>query len=530
MGVLASCTGSIGDGAADPESRPPNDDPDIDPDITLADQRVRRLTEREYHATVAALFRASLGEVPFPTASAPNGYDNSAAGLRVEGVLTQSLWNTTSEMADAGADVLLAEGCTPASETDEVCAAELLGELTARAYRRELDDTDREQLLTLFRAGAQGGTFREGLRVALRFVLQSPDLLYRRELGEAGDDGVAVLSGEETASLLAYLLTGEPPDERLRELATRGELSDGEVRASEVRRLLEGASAEAVIARFGQQWLEAEHLDLLARDPETYPEWATLREAFEEEAGHFFADAVLQEDAGLPALFRRSHTRGGDDLAAFYGASRDGDVLRFPDDERRGVLMLGGVLSHLAQAVQPSPVQRGHFVRTRLLCQTLPDPPPDLVVAPPPPDPTRTNRESWEETTNGPTCAVCHTLMNPIGFAFESFDAIGRYRTVDNGQAVDTTGTLGGTDVDAPFADAVELSELLAESEIARRCFAAHWSEFALGTSPSPARRRTAELAATTYMEGGSIAALIEDFVAADAFVRRRVVSEGESL
>ena len=508
---------------ADPEQAPADDD-------TFADARVWRLNAREFAASVASVLGEDLPSVAFPSEAAPNGYDNRASELGVGSVLAQNLWLDVPAIAAVGSTRLIAAAsCEPTGPADLTCAQEILEPLVRKAYRRHATPAEMAELLDVFTVGQEGSGFEDGIALVIRVVLQSPDFLYRTELGAAPamppPGSVVEMTSDEVATALAYLLTGQPPDETLWALADSGEILAGDVRAREAQRLLQGEPARAQLATFGAAWLEVHDLELLARDAERYPEWATLRSALQEEAGVFFATAVLDDDAALSGLMTANWTVGGTELAAFYGATEEQDGRLQLPPERAGVLTQGGVLAHLAQAVLPSPVKRGHFVRTRLLCQSLVAPD-DLVVDPPDPDPTRTNRQQWELFTADPSCQVCHSQLNPIGFAFENFDAVGRFRTEDNGQPVDASGELTGTDVDDSFDNAAELAERLSESSMARACFASHLVEFATGAKPSTSRTNL------LLQEGGqcdeerdeaSVRELLLTLIQSDAFIRRRV-------
>jgi hypothetical protein len=235
---------------------------------------------------------------------------------------------------------------------------------------------------------------------------------------------------------------------------------------------------------------------------------------------------VYANDATLDALLTDDTVFVNARLGALYGLPTESATLvATPDPNRRGLLGQPGLLARLGKPDQSDPIHRGLFVRERLLCQTLPMPPNDVDLTIRPPEPGASTRDRFAEHTASEACAVCHRLIDPIGFGFESFDGIGRFRTTDEGVAVDTTGeVLGAEDASGTFDGQPELAEQLARSETVRRCVATQWMRFALGREESAADACSIDdVDARFAAAGGDLRELVIAIATSDAFRHRRV-------
>jgi hypothetical protein len=211
------------------------------------------------------------------------------------------------------------------------------------------------------------------------------------------------------------------------------------------------------------------------------------------------------------------------ELAALYGVDppvTPGARTELPTGQRSGLLTQASFLAAAANADQPHPVLRGRFVREKMLCQHIPDPPPGLMVTPPQIEPGVSGRERWSRHSVDPTCASCHRLMDPIGFMFGHYDAIGRWQDTDDGAAIDASGEVSGVpDLAGTFDGAVALSEGLASSENARSCYATQWLRFAIGRLEADEDTCSVERVDQAFLESdGDIRHLLRDVVATDAF------------
>jgi hypothetical protein len=289
--------------------------------------------------------------------------------------------------------------------------------------------------------------------------------------------------------------------------------------------LLEDPRAASAVEDFHIQLLDLDRLDDLNKDPQSFPTFTdTVRDAMAEEARRFVAHAVLQDDGAWSTLMDADYTFLNAELANYYGIV-DGvgqqmqQVSLRAEHHRGGLLALGGLMAGLGKYATTSPVLRGKFVRERLLCQQLPPPPDNVDFEPPDVDPDATARERYREHSENPTCAGCHTLLDPIGFGFEHYDGAGKWRAVENGFPIDASGELVATeDIDGPFDGVEDLAARLGESVEARRCVAKQWFRYAYGREETEDDACSLELLQSEFLETGDVRALLVDLTQTHAF------------
>ncbi|HWP84948.1 MAG TPA: DUF1592 domain-containing protein [Terriglobia bacterium] len=350
--------------------------------------------------------------------------------------------------------------CHPEAGQDEAaCARRILAALARRAYRRPLTDQDLKPLLAFYEAGRATGGFEAGIRSALERILLGPEFLFRFESDPPGlAPGTPYrVSDLELASRLSFFLWSSIPDEPLLELAEQGKLRQPGVLEEQVRRMLADPRSRALVENFGGQWLYLRNLRAVSPDPDVFPYFDdNLREAFQKETELFF-ESMLREDRSVLEMLTANYTFVNERLARHYGIPNVyGSHFRrvvLDDPNRAGLLGQGSLLTVTSHANRTSPVVRGKWVLDNLLGAPPPPPPPNVPNLKERHEDGRnlTMRQRMEEHRSNPVCASCHRLMDPIGFALEGFDAIGRSRTHDAGQPIDTTGELpDGTRFDGP--------------------------------------------------------------------------------
>ena len=346
---------------------------------------------------------------------------------------------------------------------DVACAREILGRLGRRAFRRPVTEADLEMLLGFFEMGRADGDFDAGIEMALRRVLVSPDFLFRRERDPEGvvADAPYTINDLELASRLSFFLWSSLPDDGLLDLAERGELRRPGVLEAEVARMLADPRAGALVDNFGGQWLYLRNMALVSPDPYAFADFdANLREAMAREM-ELFLDSQIREDHSVLELLTSDQTFVNQRLAEHYDIPNiygnhfrritlDGGL-----DPRRGLLGKASLLTVTSYAHRTSPVVRGKWLLENVLGTPPPPPPPDvpaLVENDDSGEPPRSMRERMEAHRANPVCASCHRVMDPLGFALENFDGIGRWRTISEaGTPIDTAGALAdGTPVDGP--------------------------------------------------------------------------------
>jgi hypothetical protein len=378
--------------------------------------------------------------------------------------------------------------CAPLVGSEEDCALEFIETFGARAFRRPLTQGDISRYQALFDVSSKDDGFDQGVYWVIAAMLQSPNFLYKPELGEHVGDGTYELTGYEIASQLSYFIWGTMPDEPLFASAQSGKLTAQDEILKQAKRLLADPRRLAVVRHFAIQWLDVGRLGISPKDMELFGDYTDdISDAMLEETALFFAQVMFESSGKFPELLTAQHSMINADLAAFYGLEVPGlgDEHAWVDLEGTpygGVLTHGAVLAAHAFTNSSSPIHRGVMVRERLLCQELPPPPPGIVVQVPPLDPELTTRERFLAHSALEPCSSCHQLIDPIGFAFEKFDAVGRYREEEGGFPIDTSGEIVGSQgTDGTFAGLSGMSSQLSQSQEVQDCFARQVLRFAYG-------------------------------------------------
>ena len=350
--------------------------------------------------------------------------------------------------------------CRPAAiEPEEPCARRILTTLARRAYRRPVTAADVDPLLDLFAMGrADGQRFEDGIEMALSGVLVSPSFLFRapRAPDDAEPGSAHPLSDIDLASRLSFFLWSSIPDEELLDPAERGRLRAPAVLDAQLARMLADPKAGALVENFGGQWLHLRNVADWTPDPVRFADFDdSLRHAFERETV-LFLDHLIREDRSVLELLDADYTFLNERLAGFYGIDgvSGGYFRRVPlaGTARGGILTHGSVLMVTSYPTRTSPVLRGKWVLENLLGAPPPPPPPDVpALAAGAETSAGSLREALERHRANPACAACHAKLDPLGFALENFDAVGAYRTEDEGVTVEASGALpDGTLVDGP--------------------------------------------------------------------------------
>ena len=361
--------------------------------------------------------------------------------------------------------------CRPASPRDEEpCARKVLAGLARRAYRRPATAGDIETLLGFYRLGRRDGTFEAGIGLALERLLAGPEFLFRIE---RDPDNVAAgmpyrVSDLELASRLSFFLWSSIPDDTLLEVAERGRLNDPAVLERQVRRMLADDRANSLVTSFAAQWLHLRNVDSVTPDLERFPYFdENLRGAFRTETELFF-ESILRDDRSVLDLLAADYTFLNERLARHYGIpgiyGSHFRRVRVADASRGGLLGHGSILTVTSYSTRTSPVVRGKWVLDNILGAPPPPPPPNVpsLMERDAQGTVLSVRAQLEQHRSNPACATCHRLMDPLGFALESFDGVGRWRTTDAGAPIDASGVLpDGT----PFQGVAELRRLLLQKQ-----------------------------------------------------------------
>jgi mono/diheme cytochrome c family protein len=342
--------------------------------------------------------------------------------------------------------------CRPANAGEEEdCARRILTSLARRAFRRPVSGADLERPLQFYREARAKRDFDAGIEMALSALLVSPEFLFRVEREPAGlpPHTAYRISDLELATRLSFFLWSSIPDEELLEAAVQGKLRRPAVLEQQVRRMLKDGRSQALVSNFAEQWLYLRNLASISPDMRLFPDFDdNLRRAFRRETELLF-ESILREDRNVLDLLRANYTFVNERLAKHYGipnvyGSRFRRVTFDQDAVRGGLLRQGSILTVTSYATRTSPVIRGKWILDNLL--GVPPPPPPGAV-PALKENTGTGqslsvRERLAEHRANPACSGCHQLMDPVGFALENYDAVGRWRTHEDGRPIDAAGGL----------------------------------------------------------------------------------------
>jgi hypothetical protein len=335
----------------------------------------------------------------------------------------------------------------PDPENPRLAAEQILSAFGTRAYRRPLTTTELDRLISLFQSASQGEPFERGIQVAIAAILCSPNFLFRTEL-DASNEKSRSVSANELSSRLSYFLWSSTPDSELQNFAKTGELLKPEVLARQIKRLIASQKSIALIENFASQWLQLRKLDSVSPDPEMFPEFSeSLRASMRNETEGYF-EYILRNARPVTELLDSNYAVVDERLAKLYGIQGVyGNQFRkvtLPDKLRGGVLTQASVLTVTSNPNRTSPVKRGKYVLEQILGDAPPPPPPGAGVIEGDTDkiPTKTMKQRLAKHRRDPNCSPCHLKMDTLGFAFENFDPIGKWRTKDGDFLVDTAGTL----------------------------------------------------------------------------------------
>ncbi|MEM9453176.1 MAG: DUF1592 domain-containing protein [Myxococcota bacterium] len=432
------------------------------------------------------------------------------------------------------------------------CAEAFIESFAPRAFRRPLRDEERQWLLDVYLDARGQIGFADAMEVLASTVLQAPSLVYLEEQGtpvQGAPDEIRKLTDHELASRLSYFLWDTMPDDTLRESADAGRLHGEDELHAQVERMLADPRAQQRLQGLMWTWLQLDggmlHFSLEDADkqPELYPEYdPALQDAMRVELEAFVAD-VLTSDASFERLMTSNRAYVNAPLAALYGVDAgplgpdQWTWVDLPAAQRSGLLTRAAFLTVFASTAAQSPIRRGTFTLEEVLCMELGDPPPDVDDSPidggeQPEGEVLTVRQATDARTGDGQCFSCHGLINPVGYAFEHYDAIGRWQDqeVQSGLPVDSSGQLQGTDVDGPVADALELSQRLAGSDQVRRCFATRWFEEALGGAVGELDGCAHDRIVEAFTAGGDLRELVSAIVLSDSFrhVNLGSIEQGE--
>ncbi len=410
------------------------------------------------------------------------------------------------------------------------CTREILRKFGRRAFRRPVTDEDLAGYFELARiAREQNESFEGSIQIAIQGMLVSPNFLFRVENDREPDnpDDKHLLADFELASRLSYFIWGSMPDEELFALAEQGKLHDPAVLRQQARRLLADPKSSALVENFAGQWLNLRNLAEVTPDEKTFPAFSDeLRGDMRRETELFF-DSVIRDDASIVNLLVADYTFVNERLAAHYGiAGITGPEFRrveLQGTNRAGILTQASILTLTSNSTRTSPVKRGKWILENILGEEPPPPPPNVPTLEKTQTdlPNATLRQQLEKHRADPVCASCHDQMDALGFGFENFDAIGRWRDKDGENAIDSSGTLPG---DQKFQGPIELLQILKHRhQDFARLFAEKLLTYALGRGLEFYDRCTVDKIMIALEQNDyRFSALLDEIVTSEPFMMRR--------
>jgi hypothetical protein len=398
--------------------------------------------------------------------------------------VSSTLWGDYQRAAEALSTKIAADAQALSRMAGTTDSATFIRTFGRRAFRRPLTSAEEQSYRTMFASGptlvGSGNAFADGARLVIESMLQSPNFIYRSELGT----DAAPLTGYEMASKLSFLLRNTTPDDALLDAAGAGELNSSAGVVARATAMMDEPSAKAVLGRYHAELFGLDRYGGIDKNRTKFPTYSEAFNSEIEQADRMFFDRIFSAGQGLRQILTSPLAFVSSATASFYGVAANGQGLVETQlgPERPGILTRLGFLALNANLSDPDPIHRGVDVINRLMCLDLLAPA-DVPIPPlPPPTPGQTNRQRVTGHTGDGTCGQgCHsTLINPMGFAFENFDAIGQLRTMDNGNPIDTTGAVAFPGGLKSFAGAPELVNLLSTAPSVHGCYVKHLGEFAL--------------------------------------------------
>jgi hypothetical protein len=496
---------------------------------------IRRLNRTEYSLTVRDLLgTTTMPGDALPAESATEFFDTVGEFLSMSPLHLETMEAAATALTDelfalppTDARRTKVFVCTLTTGAEATCARKILTAFARRAFRRPATTAEIDSLMALIEKGRVGATYNDGLKAAITAVLLSPHFLYKEEtsVGVGATAAAKPLKSFELATRLSYVLWSTMPDDAWAASADAGKLgSDPAELAAHVERMLADPKASALTSNFARQWLSLGRLDAINFDAKIYPSYDdALRAAAQQETATFFSH-LISDNLPLSTLIDADFTFANARLAKHYGVTATGTSLvrvSLAGTPRAGLLTQASFLMGNAHPNVSAPVLRGDWILKRILCAGTPPPPGDVEIPEPKNTPGVSGRQALEQHRANPTCAACHNSIDPLGLGLENFDAIGAYRTMDNGVAVDSSGTYpgGGT-----FTSAAELTRLIGRDPRYPACVTKNLLTYGAGRSFSATEAMTyaRALSERAAAGGGTWRSWISMIASSEAFRTNR--------
>jgi hypothetical protein len=498
---------------------------------------VRRLNNREYNNTVRDLLGVQTNPADAFPLDVEDGFLFHRAGQVAS--LDAGRLEEAAEAIAATANATTLAPCTAGATgtVEETCVRKFISTFGLKAYRRPPLTDEVTRLVALFQTGRTtlALDYAGGIRLLVEAMLQAPAFIYRWELGPSAatlEGNVARLGGYEIASRLSYFIWRSMPDQALFDAAAGNLLGTDAQIDAQARRMIADPKARDTVGAFVSEWLSLDQVANRPKDPMVYPQFNdALKAAMTAETQAFVGNVVFDGDSKLDTLLTANFSFVNQPLAALYGVtgvtSMTAQQKMLDPTQRSGILTQSGFLTISGSSDGSNPVKRGRKVYERFQCGTLP-PPPNNVPPPKPASAGGTTRQRFEEHDQNACAQACHNIMDPIGFGFEHYDGIGAFRTIDNGLPVNSASAFNIDGVKKSFADAIELSNILAQSAEVRGCFVMQLARFALLRADTTADQASLNAAYAAFTNGGNSVKELLVGIAKSRTFRYRALAAGE--
>lgn len=488
--------------------------------------KLRVLTQSEYTNSISYLLGTISTRLELPADTMVAGFVAIGAAEVTINASAVELYETASRAATAEVFADAARwqklvGCQPKADLSDACVASFVQSFGKRAFRRNLSDVELQQWLKVAKDAAQlTNSAAQGLATVTSGLLQSPNFLYRVETNKLDATSKRLdYDGPSVATRLAYLLTGSPPSDALLTAAASGKLDTADGVRTAAAPLLSDARALDRMAAFFGEFSQADFVQVVQKNPAMYPSFnQALQSSMLQATQLFIKNVVLANGADVRSFFDSDQTFVDANLAPIYGVSAPvsgfQQIKLAADTGRAGILGQAAVLAGHSQPDHTSPTRRGVFISSNFLCLT-PPPPPDGVITELKDDPSLTARQKLDQHRSVASCAGCHSLFDPLGFALEHLDSIGQFRATENGLPIDATGTLEGV----PFDGGAQLGATFRQSARAMACMMSNFYRSANGVVDANADAAQIDALAQTLAAKGYVwRDLVGEFVVSDAF------------
>ena len=506
---------------------------DSEAPATMGATPLKRITRSQYDHVLKDVFAldGAVSEVLAQDEQVGHFVSNAYTAMDMT---TVQMYQTAAETAANQMDFSTIDACNLLTTAPATCAKDFIESTGRRLFRRPLRAEEVEVFLGLYSEFSEGN-HTAGLHVVVRALLQSPEFLYHPDYRISGQTNgeIVPLDGVALASRLSFFLWDSVPDDALMAAAQSGALGTDEGLRTETLRMLADMKTARGIERFHAQWLGFDHLEEVIKDEGLFPQYTDEVVAGLKQETADFADYVIRYgDGELDTLLSADFTILNQAIEDFYtlpepAALQPMTPTYLDSSKRAGILSHASVLAATAHNQTTSLSRRGQLIRERLFCQPITQPPANANLELPDLGPNATTRERVEAHTQDPVCASCHEKMDYIGFGFEHYDAIGQFRATENGQSIDASGELTGTDVDGWFNGAPELADLLLDSKQVKSCVSRQWMTYALGRELDDRDGCSMSEAYSAMHQPNNLRELLLSIVMSNSFRNRRADEGG---